>query len=234
MILYNTLMGVCAGLALILTPQLANKLYRRQPISTEGWSLAFGVLGLILTFLGGAMAITWPLTVNPPINIIFSEPNVVLGLLLLAASFYLWRQKENIVALSSNDKKVASAAEAQLARVLMPISWVVFALGLILAACSLAIFRFMLVGGAPAAEPISGLLSSKPWVENTFFGVLYALSAIGALLLPFAVRGARSLWGIITVLWMIAGISFLLFSAMNYYTHIGLLTNLGQGKHYKF
>jgi hypothetical protein len=159
---------------------------------------------------------------------------VVLGLLLLAASFYLWRQKENIVALSSNDKKVASAAEAQLARVLMPISWVVFALGLILAACSLAIFRFMLVGGAPAAEPISGLLSSKPWVENTFFGVLYALSAIGALLLPFAVRGARSLWGIITVLWMIAGISFLLFSAMNYYTHIGLLTNLGQGKHYKF
>lgn len=234
MILYNTLMGVCAGLGLILVAILANKLYNRQPIAPEGWALTFGVLGTILTFLSGAMAVTWPLTVNPPINIAFSEPNLVFGLLMLAAAFFLWRQREAILSLQADNKKLSQDAQSQLHRLLMPVSWLVFTLGLILASCSLAIFRFMLVGGAPEAEPITGLLHDKPWIENTFFGLLYGLSALGALLAPFAVRGNRILWSIITKVWIIAGVCFLLFSVMNYYTHIGLLINLGQGKDYEF
>jgi uncharacterized membrane protein len=235
MILYNTLMGVCAGLALILVPLLARKLYRRQKIAPEGWAITFGILGLILTFLSGLMAVTWPLTVNPPINIVFSEPNLVFGVLLLAASFFLWKQREVIAVMGSGDKKLADAAEANLDRVLMPVSWLVFTLGLILAACTAAIFRFMLVGGAPEAEPITGRLHDMPWIENTFFGILYGLSALGALLAPFALRNRRSFaWSIMGRVWIVAGVMFLLFSVMNYYTHVGLLTNIQKGTDYKF
>lgn len=234
MILYNTLMGVCAGLALILVPVLARKLYRRQPVAAEGWALTFGILGLILTFLSAAMAVTWPLNANPPINILFSEPNVVLGVLLLAASFFLWRQRDTITELASSNKRSADAAELHLERVLMPVSWLVFALGLVLASCAAAIFRFILVGGAPAEEPITGLLHDQPWIENTFFGVLYSLSALGALLAPFAVKGRKAVRMVMGYAWVIAGICFLLFSVMNYYTHIGLLVNLLEGKNYEF
>jgi hypothetical protein len=235
MILYNTLMGVCAGLALILVPMLARKLYTRQAVSAEGWALTFGIIGLPLTFLSALMATTWPLTANPPINIIFAEPSLVLGVLLLGASVYLWRSRDTIAALGDGNKKAADAAEVQLTRTLAPVSWIVFALGLMLAACTAAIFRFMLVGGAPEQEPITGLLYDKPEIENTFFGIIYGLAALGALAAPFALRARNSIYvKVMFWAWMISGVTFLLFSVMNYYTHTGMLVNLLQGKDYEF
>ena len=235
MVLYNTLMGVAAGLALILVPLLGRKLYRRERIAPEGWSLTFAVLGIILTFLGGLMTVTWPLTANPPINIIFAEPTLVLGLLLLAGAWYLWRQRLVVMALATGTKHEADEAQTTIARVLSPVSWLVLALGLMLLACTLAILRFGFVGGAPAEEPISGLLHDKPWIENTFFGVIYGLSALGALTMPFVVRRpASKLAWLIGISWTVAGVAFLLFSAMNYYTHVGLLVNLLEGKNFEF
>jgi hypothetical protein len=234
MILYNTLMGVCAGLALILVPKLINKLYRGTAVAAEGWSVTFGILGVILTFLSALMATTWPLTVNPPINIMFSEPNLVLGVLLLAASFLLWKQRDAIRTLSESKGQARTAAEVQLARTLVPITWIIFGLGLMLAACTAAILRFGIVGGAPEAEPITGLLYNHPAIENTFFAILYGLSAIGALLAPFALRHRGAYWAIMSRIWLIAGVCFLLFSAMNYYTHIGLLWNINHDTHYRF
>jgi uncharacterized membrane protein len=235
MILYNTLMGVSAGLALILVPLLARKLHRRQQIAPEGWSLTLGVLGTILTFLGGLMAVTWPLHVNPPINIAFAEPTVVLGLLLVAASFFLWKQRETITDLASSNKQVADQADAQLRRILEPVSWLIFVLGMVMFACTVAILRFNLVGSAPAAEPITGLLHDYPIIENTFFGVLYGLVALGTLLTPLALRhptgAAARIAGTALVT---AGVIFVLFSVMNYYTHIGMLVNLTQGKNFEF
>jgi uncharacterized membrane protein len=218
MILYNTLMGVSAGLALILVPLLARALYQRKQIATEGWALTFGILGAALTFLSGAMAVTWPLTANPPINIIFSEPNLVLGLLLLAAAFFLWRKRDTKLDV------------AYLTRVLKPVSWLLGALGLVLLACTFAIVRFNLVGSAPAQEPITGLLHDYPVVENTFFALLYGLSAVATLLAPVAVYKPESKWARVMGICMVtAGVLFLLFSVMNYYTHIGLLVNLQNG-----
>ena len=231
MVIYNTIMGVSAGLALILVPLLARALYLRKQVSAEGWALTFGILGVILTFLGGAMAVTWPLTVNPPINIIFSEPNLALGLLLLAAAFFLWRHPARIAEIASSSKKTADEALAYLTRVLMPVSWFVAAIGLVLIACALAIARFNLVGSAPAAEPITGLLHDYPVIENTFFAILYGLSGIGTLLAPFVVRRPASKVTIVAGVCLItAGVLFLLFSTMNYYTHIGLLLNLQRGE----
>lgn len=229
MILYNTLIGVAAGLALILVPLLARKLYRREAVSAEGWSLTFAVLGAILTLLGGLIATTWPLTANPPINIMFGEPTLVLGLLLLAAAFFMWQRRE-VIASVSGSGRAAQDARTYIVRTLAPISWVLFALGLILLACTIATVRFNLVGSAPAAEPITGLLHDYPIVENTFFAILYGLSAVAMLLVPFAVRKpASNLPLIIGRCMVVAGVAFLLFSAMNYYTHIGLLLNLQRG-----
>jgi len=233
MILYNTLMGICAGLSLILVPKLLHKLYRGEKVAAEGWAMTFGVLGSILAILSTIMATTWPLTVNPPINIIFSEPNIVLGFLLLMSSFLLWKNRDGINTLGEKGSGRA-AAELRLTRTLAPVSWLVFGLGLMLAACTAAILRFGFVGGAPAAEPISGLLSTMPWIENTFFAVLYGCGALGALLAPLALRRRGGYWTIMRNVWIIAGICFLLFSAMNYYTHIGLLFNTQHGTHYRF
>lgn len=229
MILYNTLIGVAAGLALILVPMFARKLYKREAVSAEGWALAFGVLGVILTVLGGLIATTWPLTANPPINIMFGEPTFMLGLLLLAAALFVWHRKEVIAGLSG-PVRAAEDARAYVLRTLAPVSWLLFALGLILLSCTVATVRFNVVGSAPAAEPITGLLHDYPIVENTFFAILYGLSAVAMLLVPFAVRkpgGPLPL--IIGRCMVIAGVAFLLFSAMNYYTHIGLLLNLERG-----
>jgi len=234
MILYNTAMGICAGLSLILVPVLGSKIYRRQKISAEGWSLTFAAIGLVLTVLSGLMATTWPLTVNPPINIAFAEPNLFLGVLMLAASLLLWQHRDIINTLGEEKSTASLVAEARLTRALTPLAYVVFTLGLILAAVALAIFRFNLVGSAPAAEPISGLLHDYPVVENSFFGILYSLAAIGALLAPFALKKRGVYFTVMSRVWITAGVCFLLFSVMNYYTHIGLLVNIGNHTNYRF
>jgi hypothetical protein len=226
-ILYNTLMGVAAGTAMLMVPILARKLHRRESIAPEGWALTFGILGVILTFLGGHMTVTWPLNANPPINIMFGEPTLILGLLLLAAALFMWRRPDAFLDLKDE-------AFNRLIRVLTPVSWLVFVLGLILLSCTVAVFRFGFVGAAPAEEPISGLLHDYPWVENTFIGLLYALGAVGPLLAPFALRNLGSRVAQVAGWSMaVSGAAFLLFSVMNYYTHIGLLVNMLQKESFK-
>lgn len=235
MIMYNTLMGVCAGLGLVLLALFGKKLLKREVIAPEGWSLTFGVIGVVLTFLSGLMATTWPLTANPALNILFAEPSLMLGVMLIAASIFLAKQKDTINILGSSNKKAADETEIHLRRVLAPISWVVFGVGLMLFFSTIAIFRFTLVGSAPAMEPISGLLHDYPLIENTFFGILYGLPTIGALLMPLAVRKPRSsVTKVIGYSWAITGVAFVLFSALNYYTHSGMLYNILHGTNFTF
>ncbi|MEU1813022.1 DUF981 family protein [Micromonospora aurantiaca (nom. illeg.)] len=263
MILYNTAMGVAAGLALLTLLRFWNRVRQMQPTAQAAAALAeqaapgvgelveapqragvalatrqqtvsrmpsvadfepadyaptFFVLGALLGGLGAAMSMSHPLTANPPINIAFGEPCLWLGLLLLAAAIHLWR----------GGKLSAGALRA--------ISPVVVAVGLILTFCAAAIARFNLVGAAPAEEPITGLLHDYPLVENTFFFTLYALAAIGALVFPRVVSGASDLaWAVMRGCWSVAGIGFVLFSAMNYYTHIGMMINFARpGADYSF
>ncbi len=213
MILYNTLPGVTAGLAACLIPVLGRKVAQRKSTSAEGWALTFAVLGAATALLGGLIAVTWPMTAKPQANILFGEPTFLLGLLLLAAAAYLWRHPDSL------DEESAGGAE-RLKAVARPASWVVFGLGLILLSCSIAIFKLSAIGAAPRAEPISGSLPAG--VENTFFGLLYLVSAVGTLLAPWAVRNLRGPIALISG-WclFVVGVVLTLYSAMNYYTHIG-------------
>ena len=59
--MYNTIMGVAAGVGLLLVVRLGWLLYRNRTIAFEGWALAFGIVGLILFVTGLHMTLTWPL-----------------------------------------------------------------------------------------------------------------------------------------------------------------------------
>src|SRR5438552_1918501 len=70
MILYNTLMGVASGAAMLLLVLFARQA-RRSDRLNEGfrpgaWAWAFLPLGLILVVLGVHMSLTWPLQPVPP------------------------------------------------------------------------------------------------------------------------------------------------------------------------
>lgn len=210
MILYNTLMGVCA--ALILFTAASALRHYGMASSLLGHGVALLAAGIPLTVLSFAMTLTWPLNVNPPINIAFGEPCLLLGVFALVGGFVILR--------GYYDRPDFN---------LYPTLWTVFGLGLVLTAVSAAILRFNLVGDAPAAEPITGQFQG--W-ENTTFGLVYLFGAIGCLLAPWV----ENYWvyKVVRFSWIGTAIFFLAFSVLNYYTHIGLLINLGTGTDYKW
>lgn len=221
MILYNTLMGVCAGGILLLIARLVQRLAHGYTRTYGSTGLALMLFGVPLTFLSGLMAVTWPLTVNPPINIAFAEPALLLGLLAIAAGSVIVRVN-----------RLEGDGEVLIPSRLDPIRWVVFVVGLVLASVASAILSYDLVGDAPPQEPITGQFTG--W-ENTFFGVIYALAALGCLLTPWVSLTRYRLVTRVTVWsWYLAGAAFLLFSVLNYRTHIGLLINLERGTNYRW
>jgi uncharacterized membrane protein len=244
--LNNTVVGVAAGIGLIgiarivrtllLSPSVADDTWS-DGFSAEGWALVFAPVGFILTAMGLAITIGWPYRVPAVFdaNILFGEPALAFGVLLLAAAFYLWNER----GLISPDK---------LWRTLGPVSLYIFALGLVMGACAISWWRFEL-GAAPPTEPISGtIVSGHALIESIPLFVLYGLVALGALLFPLLTtgqaRGSSAGWltpkrratigAIVYWTWLVAGVVFMLFSALNYYTHIGSLQNTYMHQHYKW
>ncbi|MFD6175386.1 MULTISPECIES: DUF981 domain-containing protein [unclassified Isoptericola] len=218
---YNTVMSVAVGAGLLLLVWLGRELLRSpKKVVAEGWALAFGVLGLILTATGLHMTLTWPLAAGgfPFDNIIFGETSLAFGVLLLAAAFYLWtRGKE---ALARED------ATDHLRAVARPVSVFVLGMGLGLVAIAIAGVTYQLFA-APPQEPISGAFAAYPLVEAIFMSGLIALVGLGAILFPLALRdgAGRGLRVVVGWAWGLAGLAFLLFGAMNFFTHIGLIVN---------
>ncbi|WP_431976048.1 DUF981 family protein [Micromonospora haikouensis] len=232
LIMFNTLMGVAAGGALLLVPHLWAVLAghrtilpaSRRPPSAAGWAATFGILGGILAPLGLVMTVWHPLAVAAAhVDTLFGEPCLMLGVVLLAAAWYLRRQRDGW-----------TLDLDRLRDDLAPVTWLLAMLGLVLAWCAAAILRFTAIGAAPAEEPITGLLHDLPWVENTFFVVLYGLAALGCLSAPAAVRGHDVAGRLLYWSWTVSGALLLLFSAMNFYTHTGMLINLTTGTTYRW
>ncbi len=238
---YNTLMALSAAISLLLIVQLGWRLLNGKPIVPTGWVAVFTALGAVMAFLGGVMTVTWPLKEVAPNccqqdNIIFGEPILGFGVVLLTAAYLLWRTNrwwsahqaagssgQIAVRVAPDDPIADEEFTAKLAVVLQPLSWFVFALGLALISIAFAGVRFKLYA-APPSEPISGVASGHPYVEAIFISILYALMGIGAVLLPFFLRTmSRTLAKVIGAAWLISGVVWLFFAAMNYYTHIGSL-----------
>lgn len=222
---YNTIMSIAAGAGLLGIVILARQLMTKpSDVSAEGWSLAFGALGTILTLTGLHMTLTWPLAAGgfPFDNIIFGETSLGFGVLLLAASVYLWRRGAE--ALARPEPLAAFAKVAQ------PISIFIGGLGLALFGIAVAGIKYKLFA-APPEEPISGEFADWPMVEATFMSALFALVGIGAVLFPFVVNTVRKASTltlpikITGAVWAVTGVVFILFGAMNFFTHIGLIVN---------
>jgi uncharacterized membrane protein len=222
---YNTIMAVAVGAGLISLVLLGRELLRApQDVEPAGWALSFGVLGTILTTTGLHMTLTWPLAAGgfPFDNIIFGETSLGFGVLLLAAALYLW--KRGATALATTKPLQA------LARVAQPLTVFVGGLGLSLLAIAVAGIKYQLFA-APHEEPISGSFADHPMVEATFMSLLIAVVGLGALAFAVLVDRVRStgvagIWARLTGwLWAVSGVLFLLFGAMNFFTHIGLIVN---------
>ncbi|WP_374118716.1 DUF981 family protein [Streptomyces sp. 8L] len=217
--LYNTIMSLAVGVGLLLVVALGYQLSSKKPIVTDGWALAFGALGLILFATGLDMTLTWPLAGQgfPFDNVIFGEPSLAFGSLLLAGALFLWKRGATL-----EDAEKRGITIEQLAG---PISLFVFGLGLACWSIAAAGWKYMLFS-APPEEPISGEFANHPLLEASFISMLYVLIGIGALLFPLALR-KRAGWSVIVtaIAWIIGGLAFLIFGALNYFTHIGLIVN---------
>ncbi|MDE1565388.1 DUF981 family protein [Actinotignum sanguinis] len=231
---YNTIMAIAAGVGLILVGRLLAQLRRAVPaaatedadraVSLDGYTLGFFITGLIQTLTGLHMSLTWPLAAGgfPFDNIIFGETCLGFGALLLAASFILWKRGERIL--------TSATPFHTFARIARPVSIFALAMGLALLAimCAGMVYQFF---AAPPQEPISGSFAAYPWLESIALSAVFGLAGVGAILFFGAVRlDARGQVreGVVRAAYwclVISGVIFMLFGAMNFYTHIGLVVN---------
>ena len=222
---YNTLMSVATGVGLLLIVTLGRTIFLRRRFSSDGYSLAFGVVGVILFLMGLHMSLTWPLArIAAYDNIVFGEPSLAFGALLGAASFYLWR-RGGVLEESLSPARLQSNEHGAdyLARLVLPISLFVAILGLACFSIAAAGWNYTL-WAAPRQEPISGNFANHPLIEATFISMLYVCVGMGSLLLPILLLTKKRVIGVaIGVFWTLAGLGFTIFGALNYYTHIGLI-----------
>ncbi len=223
MILYNTIVGLAAGVGLLLVARLLKQFANGEKVQPEGFAMTFGITGFIQTVLGLTISVMWPYTKVLHANIMMGEPALAFGLLLVAAAFFLWHKRAVLVDLGQGTEKSAQAS-AYISAVLRPVSLWIFATGLMMASLVVAIVYYQL-GHAPPQEPISGYFADS-WVEPIFLALLWGSIAVGALLIPAGIaKGNRKVVTIVRFFWNVAGVLLVFFSAMNYFTHIGLLMN---------
>lgn len=228
---YNTIMSIAVGLSLILILKFISLIYKEKVNNLEGWIFAFGLLGFILTITGLHMTLTWPLSkIGFPFDdIIFGEPSLAFGSILIILTLILWRRLKVYERSGFNlfdGKTIANNLLNDLPKILKPVSYFGAAMGGALIAIAIAGVTFQLFA-APPEEPISGLFADYPLIEATFISGLYALVGVGAIIFPFIIEKFQySRWAkIVKWVWFIAGVLFLIFGIMNYFTHIGLIVN---------
>ena len=62
MILYNTIVGLAAGVGLLLVVKLLKQFINSEKVQPEGFALTFGITGFIQTVLGLTISVMWPYT----------------------------------------------------------------------------------------------------------------------------------------------------------------------------
>ncbi|MDI6909190.1 DUF981 domain-containing protein [Nocardioides sp.] len=228
-VVYNELVAITAGAGLLGFAAFLTDLVRNKRIASEAWAAFFGITGGLLLVTGLHTTLTWPFGDGgfEYANIAFGQPAAGFGALLLLAAVYLWRHRALF------DGEVGTANATALAA-LKPAGIFVGALGLGMAVLAIAFVRFQL-GAAPAVEPISGRFGDWPILEALFLGGLWGIVALGALLFAIALwtdRPQLLRWAVWA--WVIGGVVFLLFGAMNFYTHIGMYYNISHDTMHKW
>ncbi len=221
LVVYNELISITAGAGLLGFAKFLSQVIRKERIESEGWAAFFGVTGLLLFVLGLHTTVTWPYGGDgfEYANIAFGQPAVGFGALLLLAGIYLWRNR------TVYEGDVAASSTRTLAS-FKPVSIFVGVLGLGMAVIAVSFVRYQL-GAAPPEEPITGRFGHLPLIEALFLGGLWGVVAVGAILFAVAFwtdRPRLLRWAVWA--WVLGGIAFTLFGALNFYTHIGMYYNI--------
>lgn len=232
MVVYNELVALTAGAGLLGFAWFLRQLIRDEIVESEGWASFFGVTGLLLLVTGLHTTMTWPFGGEgfEYANIAFGQPAAAFGALLLFAAVYLWRHRDLFAAEAVDVPSV----NARMLRALRPVSIFVGALGLGMAVLAVSFVRFQL-GAAPPEEPITGRFGHLPVLEAVFLGGLWGIVAVGAILFAIALLTNRpqllrwAVWA-----WVLGGVAFMLFGAMNFYTHIGMYYNIANDTMHKW
>lgn len=214
---YNTIMAVAAGVGLLLIAKLGRELLNDpSEASAPGYSIAFGILGVLLTTTGLHMTLTWPLAPDFPFdNIVFGEPALAFGVLLLAASLFGWCRGEALL-------QQPDALE-QIEKIARPTSFLVVFVGLAMIAIGAAGMRYRLFA-APPVEPFAGWwFSDYPWIEATFISGLWALIGVSAIALFVGLHRPGPWYRISGWAMSLGGITLAVFGVINYFSHIGLI-----------
>ncbi len=222
MITFTSIMGLAAGVGLILLPMMMFQLYRNRIQSFDGWALNFGGLALTLLIFGGYMSLTWPLKDPEKFkNFMFGELTFLMGILLLITAIFLWKRGDTIL------EKREQAVD-YLFQVAQPLSVFVFAVGLALLMNSIGAIQYKVFSFAPPQEPILGTWP-RPLV-NFILCSLYVIPTIGCLLtLPAVYMKSHKLMKIACSTWLITGIGWLIVATVVYYTHIAMDFNFRAG-----
>lgn len=224
---YNTLMAVAAGAALLTIAKFFKDLSLKKIESLEGYAMSFMMLGIILFVTGTHMTLTWPLSKMGFAfdDIIFGEPSLAFGILLISFSVLLFR-RSNFYNHNTVEYHVSERLEEDLPKMLSPFKYFIGAMGGALIAIGIAGVTYQLFA-APPEEPISGLAADYPWLEAAFISGLYALTGVGAIATNFFIKD-RFVWDkfkVFNIALKVSGWIFLAFGVMNYFTHIGLIVN---------
>lgn len=214
---YNTIMAVAAGAGLLQLVRLGRDItHDRDVVSPEGYAAGLGVTGLILVATGLHMTLTWPLAPEFPFdNVVFGEPCLGFGTMLVAVAVLAWARGDRLLA--------SPDPVGEIVRMARPLSLFIAGLGLALIGIAAAGMRYRLFA-APPQEPISGWYFSKyPWIEATFISGLWALVGAGALGFAIAVNVSRRWFTFVAWAWCLSGLALVLFGALNFFTHIGLI-----------
>ena len=230
MVVYNELVAITAGAGLLGFAWFLAHLIRNKRIDSEGWAGFFGVTGLLLlvarTAHHGDLALR-----RRRLRVRQHRLRSTRGRIRRPAA------ASPLCTCGANERSSPATSRlpnATALAALKPISIFVGALGLAMAVLAITFVRFQL-GAAPPEEPISGRFGHLPILEALFLGGLWGVVAVGALLFAIALLTDRpqllrwAVWA-----WIVGGVVFLLFGAMNFYTHIGMYYNIANGTMHKW
>jgi uncharacterized membrane protein len=199
-VFYNTLIGLVASVALLLLVAFPRHGATGSTHIRRAWAWTFGTLGGLLVVMSLHLNFVWPL---PGVaNIVFGEPALLFGVLLVTAAVIIYRTP-----VAGDDESIEEAAEEgglrslwevgqlppELAVTLRPVGYVgafagvmVILLGWGTAAFAEIVFR------APSAEWPTGIVAGTG-IEIVYMTGTYTILGIGAILLPFGLHDSTRL-----------------------------------------
>lgn len=182
MILYMTIMGLLLSFAMLSVAIFGGRaLVRAAPVPLAPWAATWGAAGLGLAIGGTHMSLTWPLPDVPAdphccrsINLMFGEPSLIFGLVLLATA----------ASLTWADRQVAGMASQERSRVVrsavLPPAWLAAAGGVLLIPMGIAGLVFGKF--VPPPQEWYGFVGS---FETYYVSFMYLAGGLSCILLPF-------------------------------------------------